>query len=405
MKKDYVLFAFSSLKARKLRSWLTMLGIFIGIAAVIALIGLGEGLRAAITSQFGFLGSDVLTVQAAGIAFAGPPGQAVSRPLDESLAKKIERIRGVDVAFNRQIESAAVEFNRRQRITIVGSVPVGENRKVFERMVNLRAAEGRLLAEHDDRRVVLGNDFSADEIFGKRVAVGSRILIKNEVFDVVGILEKKGSFIFDQSAFLNEDVIQDIFGHTKTADAIAVKAKSADDVPLLKQDIEQLLRKERDVKKGEEDFIVQSPQAVLESLDSTLFAVQLFVSIIAAISLFVGGIGIMNTMYTSVVERTRHIGIMKSVGAKNSTIFTLFFLESGLLGAAGGVIGIALGMSIAYALAAFGRLALGTELIQAQVSVFLIIGALLFSFILGILSGLLPAVQAARMQPVEALRT
>jgi len=405
MNKDYFLFALNSLKSRKLRSWLTMLGIFIGIASVVALIGLGEGLRTAITSQFGFLGSDVLTVQAAGIAFAGPPGQAVSKPLDDDLAKKIERVRGVDVAFNRQIESAAMEFNDQQQIVIVGSVPVGENRKIFERMVNLQAAQGRLLTENDDRRVLLGSDFASDEQFGKRVVVGTRVLIKNEVFEVAGILEEKGSFIFDQSAFLNEDVMDDIFGHTKTADTIAVKAKNADDIPRLKEDIEQLLRKERDVKEGEEDFTVESPQSILESLDSTLFAVQLFVSIIAAISLFVGGIGIMNTMYTSVVERTRQIGIMKSVGAKNSTIFTLFFLESGLLGAAGGIIGIVLGLIMAYGLAAFGRLVLGTELIQAQVSWTLILGALLFSFVLGTLSGLLPAVQASRMQPVEALRT
>ncbi|HLC20132.1 MAG TPA: ABC transporter permease, partial [Candidatus Nanoarchaeia archaeon] len=277
MNKDYFLFALNSLKSRKLRSWLTMLGIFIGIASVVALIGLGEGLRTAITSQFGFLGSDVLTVQAAGIAFAGPPGQAVSKPLDDDLAKKIERVRGVDVAFNRQIESAAMEFNDQQQIVIVGSVPVGENRKIFERMVNLQAAQGRLLTENDDRRVLLGSDFASDEQFGKRVVVGTRVLIKNEVFEVAGILEEKGSFIFDQSAFLNEDVMDDIFGHTKTADAIAVKAKNADDIPRLKEDIEQLLRKERDVKEGEEDFTVESPQSILESLDSTLFAVQLFV--------------------------------------------------------------------------------------------------------------------------------
>lgn len=405
MKKDYILFALNSLRSRKLRSWLTMLGIFIGIASVIALIGLGEGLRTAIVSQFGFLGSDVLTVQAAGVAFAGPPGQAVSTPLDDSLSKKIERIRGIEAAINRYIESGAVEFNDKQHIGIIASIPEQENRKVFERMVNLRAGDGRLLDDNDDRRVVLGHDYSTDEIYGKKVPVGSSLLINGKIFEVAGILEKKGSFIFDHTAFLNENALLDIFGNRKTVDAIAVKAKNADDIPRLKEEIEQLLRKERDVKKGEEDFIVQSPQSILEALDSTLFAVQLFVSIIAAISLFVGGIGIMNTMYTSVVERTRQIGIMKSVGAKNSTIFTLFFLESGLLGAAGGVIGIILGMSIAYGLAAFGRIVLGTDLIQAQVSAFLIFGALIFSFVLGTLSGLLPAIQAARMQPVEALRT
>ena len=108
MNKDYILFAFNNLRSRKLRSWLTMLGIFIGIAAVVALIGLGEGLRTAVLSQFGFLGSDVLTVQASGIQFAGPPGQAVSTPLSDDLTDKIEHIRGVDAAINRHIESGAI---------------------------------------------------------------------------------------------------------------------------------------------------------------------------------------------------------------------------------------------------------------------------------------------------------
>src|SRR3989344_4477935 len=282
MNKDYILFAFNNLRSRKLRSWLTMLGIFIGIAAVVALIGLGEGLRTAVLSQFGFLGSDVLTVQASGIQFAGPPGQAVSTPLSDDLTDKIEHIRGVDAAINRHIESGAIEFNDRQHVGIVTSLPEQDKRKVFERMVNLKAAEGRLLDDSDDRKVVLGHDYSADDIF-----------------------EKKGSFIFDHSAFLNEDALLDLFGNRKTVDAIAVKAKETNDVLRVKEEVEQLLRKERDVKKGEENFIVESPQSTLDSLNSTLFAVQLFVSVIAAISLLVGGIGIMNTMYTSVVERTR----------------------------------------------------------------------------------------------------
>jgi len=404
MNKDYILFAFNNLRSRKLRSWLTMLGIFIGIAAVVALIGLGEGLRTAVLSQFGFLGSDVLTVQASGIQFAGPPGQAVSTPLSDDLTDKIEHIRGVDAAINRHIESGAIEFNDRQHVGIVTSLPEQDKRKVFERMVNLKAAEGRLLDDSDDRKVVLGHDYSADDIFGKEVAVGNTVLIKGEAFEVAGILEKKGSFIFDHSAFLNEDALLDLFGNRKTVDAIAVKAKETNDVLRVKEEVEQLLRKERDVKKGEENFIVESPQSTLDSLNSTLFAVQLFVSVIAAISLLVGGIGIMNTMYTSVVERTREIGVMKSVGARNSSVFILFFFESGLLGAVGGAIGIVIGLILAYGFAALGRAVLGTELIQAQVSVFLIVGSLLFSFMLGTLSGILPAFQAARMQPVDALR-
>ena len=169
--------------------------------------------------------------------------------------------------------------------------------------------------------------------------------------------------------------------------------------------IEKLLRKERDVEKGKENFVVESPEGMLESLDSTLFAVQIFIIIIALISLLVGGIGIMNTMYTSVLERTKEIGIMKSIGAKNYMIFNLFFIESGLLGMVGGIIGVALGLIFAYGLAAIGRAVLGVDLIQAKVSLTLIFSSLFFSFFMGTLFGVLPAIQASKLNPVDSLRS
>ncbi|MBI2659933.1 FtsX-like permease family protein [Candidatus Woesearchaeota archaeon] len=149
---------------------------------------------------------------------------------------------------------------------------------------------------------------------------------------------------------------------------------------------------------------MESPQQTLEALNSTLFAVQLFVYIIAAISLAVGGIGIMNTMYTSVLERTKEIGIMKSIGARNSAIFTIFFIESGLLGTVGGLIGIIFGMGFAYGISFVGRIILGSELIQASIDPLLVVGALLFSFVLGTLFGVLPAYQASKLNPVDSLR-
>ena len=136
-----------------------------------------------------------------------------------------------------------------------------------------------------------------------------------------------------------------------------------------------------------------------------MFAVQLFVYIIASISLIVGGIGITNTMYTAVLERTKEIGVMKAIGARNSMIFALFSIESGLLGLIGGIIGILIGLALAYGFAAAGRVALGVDLIQAHISPFLLIGALLFSFIVGTSAGVLPALQAAKLQPVDALRS
>jgi putative ABC transport system permease protein len=405
MNSDYVRFAVNNLRRRRLRSWLTMIGIFIGIAAVVALIGLGEGLRTAITAQFGFLGSDILSVQAAGIALAGPPGQGASNPLDERLTKKIAKVNGVEAAVNRHIESVTMDFNDKQAIGVATSVPEGSDRKVFEQMLNLVAKQGRLLRDGDNSKVLLGNAFEEDVIFGKEIRAGDRVLINSKEFEVVGIMEKKGNFIIDQAVFMNEGPFLDLLGDDDTVDIIAVKVKDEGEIADVKERIEKVMRKERDVKIGEEDFSVQSPQSLLSSLDDTLFAVQLFVSIIAIISLLVGGIGILNTMYTSVLERTKEIGVIKSIGATNRAIFIIFFIESGLLGMVGGGIGIIAGWTIAKTFALAGRLALGSDLIQADIGFGLIFGALAFSFIIGTVAGTFPAIQASKLQPVDALRS
>ena len=404
MIKDYLNIAINSLRKRRLRSWLTMIGIFIGIAAVISLIGLGEGLRIAITSQFGFLGTDVLSVQAQGLDFAGPPGTAVAKPLSDDLADKIAKINGVDAAINRYLQTGAMEFNNKQQIGMAMSIPDGEKRKVVERMINIKVAQGRLLKDGDGKKVLLGNNFKDDDAFGKGVNPGDKVLINKISFEVVGIMEKKGSFFFDNAVLINEKNLLELRGKDKSVNIIGVKVKDEENINQAKEDIEKLMRKERGVKKGEEDFVVQSPQKILDSLNSTLFAVQLFVYIIAGISIIVGGIGITNTMYTAVLERTKEIGIMKAIGARNSIIFSLFSIESGFLGMVGGIIGILLGLIFAYGLAFIGKLALGSDLIQASVSPLLILGALCFSFFLGIIAGLVPAYQASKMHPVDALR-
>ena len=406
MIKDYFLYSVRSLRNRGLRSWPTMIGIFIGIAAVVSLIGLGEGLRTAISSQFGFLGPDVLSIQASGLTFAGPPGTGVVEPLTDELADKIENINGVESAFSRYIETTAIEFNDRQSIHMVVSVPGGSNRKILETMVNLKAAEGRLLKDGDSRKVVIGSNFKKDDYFGKGVKVGDKIFIKGNSFEVIGILEPKGSFIFDDSFLMNEQAMFNILGtNKKFVDVIAVKVAGVDIVDETIENIEKRLRKERNVGKGEENFQVESPQQTLATLNQTLAAINIFVYIIASVSVAVGGIGIMNTMYTSVLERTKEIGIMKSIGARNSSIFTIFFVESGLLGMIGGIVGIILGVSFAYGLSYAGRLLLGSDLIQASISLFVILGALLFSFVLGTFFGMLPAYQASKLNPVESLRS
>jgi len=403
---DYLLYSLKSLRSRKLRSWLTMIGIFIGIAAVVSLIGLGEGLRVAITSQFGFLGSDILSVQASGLNLAGPPGTGTVNPLTNDLESKIQKVNGVEMAMNRYIETGTLEFNDRQAIGMALSSPEGEKRKVFEKMMNLEVDDGRLLKDGDNYKVLLGANFKEDSIFGKGIKAGDKVLLSGHDFQVIGILKKKGSFLFDSAVIINDKTMLDLFKDSDddSVNVIGVKVIDESKINQVKEDIEKLLRKERNVKEEEEDFVVESPQQTIEALNSTLFAVQLFVYIIAGISLLVGGIGIMNTMYTAVLERTKEIGVMKAIGARNSSIFTLFAIESGFLGSVGGGIGIILGLILAYGMAFLGKLALGSDLIQARVSFGLIFGALAFSFIIGIIAGITPAIQAARMHPVDALR-
>jgi len=387
-----------------------MIGIFIGIAAVIALMGLGSGLRVAIMAQFDFLGSDILSVQASGIML-GPPGSGSVKPLSDEIVDKIKKIDGVQGAYNRWIESGIIEFNSIQTLGIITSIPLGENREIFETMFNTELLGGRALKDTDTYRIVLGGSYAEEKVIGeenvfkKPISVGDNVFLSDKKFEVVGIYEKKGNFMIDGAAFINENILLEMFGDDGTTDIIAVKVRDEKNMAKVKEDIEKLLRKERDVDVGEEDFQVSSPQNILDTLDSTLAAINIFVAIIAGISLLVGGIGIMNTMYTSVLERTKEVGIMKAIGAKNSTIFILFFIESGFLGMVGGAIGIILGMILAYGGAFIGRLALGVKLLQANVSLPLIIGTLIFSFSLGTIFGILPAMQAAKLQPVESLRS
>ncbi len=403
MIRDYIVLVFKSLGSRKTRSWLTMIGIFIGIAAIVSLISLGEGLRTAISSQFGFLGTDILSVQAAGIT-AGPPGTGVVDPLTSDLVDAIADVPNVEAVFPRYIATASMIFNDEQDLIFLTSVP-DENRKVFERITNIEVSQGRLLRDADRKGVVLGADVASEENLGKPIRVGEKVLINDMEFEVIGITEPKGSFTIDSAVFINQDSLLEYFDADEDEiDIIAVQVSDEGRMDDTQERIEKILRKERDVEKGEEDFTVQSPQQAIENLNSTLFAVQLFIYIIAGISLVVGGIGIMNTMYTAVLERTNQIGIMKAIGARNETIFRLFFIESGMLGMVGGIVGVVIGVLIAVGASAAGRAALGSDIIQADFNPLVLIGALLFSFIVGTLAGVLPALSAAKMQPVEALR-
>lgn len=402
MLAEYLWLSFENLRHKRLRSWLTMLGIVIGIAAIVSLIGLGEGLRTAIMAQFNIAGADVLRVSAS--SSAGPPGFSVVNPLTESDLHRIRTVNGVKAAVGRIFQSITLTSNGQSVAGMMISMPSGKDRTVMEEIFNFEAEKGRLLKDGDRNSVVLGAHFVEEDHFGQQLRVGQKITIDGTSFTIIGFLEKKGSFFIDASVIANEEIMRSRYERADEYDFIGVKIAPGSTINKVTEDIEHVMRKQRNVKEGEEDFSVESPQAIVESLNNTLLGIQIFVYIIAGISLLVGGIGITNAMYTAVLERTKEIGIMKAVGAKNNTIFTLFFLEAGFLGSFGGLIGALLGTLMAYGAASISRVALGTDLISAHVQPWLFLGALFFSFLIGTLAGILPALQAAHKNPVDSLR-
>jgi len=400
---NYFILAYRNLKKKGLRSYLTLLGICIGILAVVSLITLGAGLKLAVGSQFGVSSTELITVEAGGGNF-GPPGTDTVNPLTTNDLDEIKKLSSVKVAVGRAIVSGKLEFNDKVIFGYAMNIPNGEDRKFVYEQIEAKPIAGRLLKEGESGKVFLGYNFYADKVgLDKIVLPGNNIILQDREFEVVGILEKKGSFIMDNIVFMNEGDLQNLFDYGDELNMIAVLPVDKDNMERTKEDIEKLLRRLRDVEVGSEDFTVSTPEASMAQVNSMLSAIEAFIIIIASISIFIGAIGIINTMGTSVLERKKEIGIMKAIGAKNSQIFMQFFVESGFLGLIGGGIGVILGVILGY----FGILGInnfiGSE-IKPQIDFFLIFFSLLGSFVIGAAAGILPAMKAARQNPVEALR-
>lgn len=404
MLKDYFSLAFGSLRHRGLRSWLTMIGIFIGIAAVVSLITMGQGLQEAITGQFGALSVDKLTIQNKQTGFA-PPGAAVVEKLNRDDLKIIESTRGVDKVITRLIRVGSLTYNGISGFGYAVDLPnTREGADVVYESFNLEAEEGRLLRHDDQGKVLLGNRFLKTDDFGKAFRVGKTLKLNDKTFEIVGMLEQSSSFQTNGLVLITNADMEDLFDVDNEFDLIVAQVENKDDIEDVGSEIKRKLRKDRDEDIGEESFSVETPIQSLDSVNDVLGIVNLIVIGIAGISLFVGGVGIANTMYTSVVERRREIGVMKSIGAKNKDILTIFIIEAGLLGLAGGIIGALIGIGGALGVSSIANQALGGNLFLVSFNFPLLIGAVGFSFFVGILSGIFPAMQASKLNVVDALR-
>ena len=401
---DYFSLAFKNLKHRGIRSWLTLLGIFIGVMAVVALIGLGTGLKTAINSQFGVSSTELITVQAGGVTY-GAPGSGAVVPITNDDLRIISNVNNVDLAIGRNIGTVKAEFkDGHVEFLSAGSLPEGKNERNFiYETFEADIMDGFLLEGGESNEILIGYGLSSNAVEGDGLEVGNKIELNGKVFKVKGVLEKTGSFIMDYLIIINEKPLQNLIDSGDELSIIVVKMKDKDLLDKTKLDIEKALRRSRNVDIGDEDFVVSTPAAALKTVNSILTGVQIFIVIIAFISVFIGIIGIINTMGTSVVERKKEIGIMKSIGAKNNDIFMQFFIEAGLLGFVGGLVGVIFGTLISV-LGVYGiNYQFGTELVP-DIDFFLIFFALLGSFCVGAIAGIVPAMNAARQNPVDALR-
>ena len=428
---DILKLSLNSLTHRGLRSWLTILGIIIGVAAVIAMLSIGAGMSESVEVQMGGLGADILTVspgytRAEGseggfggiIPRMGPGGMfgfdetTDDDPiLTDTDVYAISEVEGVE-AVSAIISDGRIEveyLSESVHVSVEGIDPVA-----WSEMTTIELESGRFLGYGDSNSVLIGYSI-ANDMFDQPLTINTQIKIEGKTFKIVGILEQSGMGGFgmdDRTVFMTHDAARNIIDDIDSDEysSIEIKIADTDFVDEITENVENMLYYSRMVTEETQDFTVTSPTSMLETVTSTMKSLSFFLIGIAAISLLVGAIGIANTMFMSVMERTRLIGIFKSLGTKNSEIMKLFLTESAIIGLMGGLLGIFLGFilvgfisSAGISLMGMGRM--GTSTSVAIVTPELIVFALFFSTVIGIVSGLIPARKAAGLQIVEAMRS
>jgi putative ABC transport system permease protein len=397
---DIVQYSFTSIRHREIRSWLTILGIVIGIASVVALISIGEGFQKEVDKQLSALGSNTIFItpstsglQAGSVMTAGKLYQK-----DVDRLKRIPEI--TDIA---RLISGRVDVTFRDK-TLSSSVS-GIEPGVFEKTTAVDVEEGRFFVEGDRHVAVIGATVASDTFGAKnRVSVNSYLLINGTKYRVIGILKKSGGGFGpaarqDSSIFIAFDDARPLFRDTIGADevgAIVLRTREGSDTAEVVESIKLEIDASHKVKPDKRDYSVIDPKSIQAAVESVLSLITLFLGAIAGISLIVGGLAIASSMFTSVLERTHEIGVLKAIGASKADINHIFLFESGAVGAIGGVAGTLIGLSIVYAGSFFG--------LPASINPAIAAFCVAFAFVIGMVSGYFPARQAAELSPVEALR-
>ena len=399
--------ALRALRANKMRSSLTVLGIVIGVAAVVALLSIGRGATSGITSSVESMGTNLITVSTGRTFGPGSGGQSSSGTLlysdYEKIAAKVSGMRAIAPYYSSMDQVSTT--NLTSNYTIMGVTTD------YKDATNQVVKDGRWLTAQDNasksRVVVIGATVATD-LFQGLNPIGRKIKINNSQFEVVGVLESKGTMGFlsgDSNIFLPLSTgYAKVFGWRATSQGkyvlsgITVSAESADAVDGIISQIENVLRASHNLSLSDDlPFSVSSQASMLSSLSTITNTMTTLLGAIAGISLLVGGIGIMNITLVSVTERTREIGLRKAVGAPQKAILFQFLVETMTLSILGGIIGILVGVAIAGVVTYLG-------IITAKVTADVVILSFSFSALIGLFFGIYPAYQASKLRPIEALR-
>jgi putative ABC transport system permease protein len=415
-------------KANKLRSWLTIVGIVIGIASVMTVVTTGEYFQDQVTETLEGFGSSAITIipnvqykvtdddtakpleEQQTNEFIEDPDSASQGKLTKRDIQTLEKIPEIEY-INVKVE-AYVPVKVGSEETTVGVT--GVDPRIWDKMTNDKIAQGRML-KPGDRNVVIISDSLANEALEKPIRLNQMILLKEKSYRVVGILAKSEGLLGGMGGLFGSSVYmpyEDVYplklndesaDIDKTYDSIEVKLYEGSDIKTVITDVDKKLQLSRRVDEDTKDFYIFSPTDFIEGTNDVITGLTAFLALIAGISLLVGSVGIANTMFTSVLEKTKEIGIMKAIGARNEDILLIFLCNSALIGLVGGMIGIIIGTTAVQLIVLLISMQLNVPF-EFTLSIKATVIATLVSIVVGLIAGFMPAKSASKLNPVDALR-